>query len=606
MVKTFEEIFLSAGKALREQGYIPPKNHKFSRAGYEIRITDDGHLIGITEPEKGSESFLMKVTPESMARTSGIKPHPFEEQLGYLSSKSDIAKYDAYITQIREWAQSAYAHPYVDAVLKYLSQDSLAEDLVQETEKLLIDEEKQLVRFVVVMSDGEVHKTWESSEFAQAWNEYYDHVLCADKPAGLCYISGEVRPLASAWEKDLIKGVSNGKLISSADKVNYTYRGNMFLTTDDAFQAGDEEAGLMQAAIRYLFKVSPYAMYLGSANANADQMVMFNAASPADPVPFGEYSKPEGEEAENEDQRQTLRNAFLSNRTIADPNGQIVYAIIGSLSSAHGRISVKDYNVLSASEYASNITNWNDALSWERGYGDKHRIVPATINQLVSFSFGVVSNTGIKIPDRLRTKWTGRLIQLKIKGAKLPKEIIDGLMVKRKNIQLYDDNRYTIEWLTCAALHKYYKDWYGEEYHMCVEDRPTDRSYQYGRALAVFNRIENNILDRDKMRATNAVRMTALMAERPRETLAALQAKCYSVFFPKYARKGWFSSMSYYEELLNEIVLNIRACEQADPDAGLQPLDNTWIFGYHAQDRAITEHIKNLAEAKNDREKKGE
>lgn len=50
---------------------------------------------------------------------------------------------------------------------------------------------------------------------------------------------------------------------------------------------------------------------------------------------------------------------------------------------------------------------------------------------------------------------------------------------------------------------------------MALEKDKKDRSYQFGRLLAVMEKVERDTYDRDEKREPNAIRMQSVFCERP-------------------------------------------------------------------------------------------
>ncbi len=587
MILSFEEAILRAAYRLNDQGKLPPRAHKRLRAGYEVTIDKDGEFIAAVALTDDDEPYcLCQVTPESLARSGrAFRPHGLAEQAQYLSAKIDAARYTSYMAQIASWDESKYTHPAVSAVRKYLKEDTFFADM--ETRAEITPDAKTIVRWRIKGLREE--NTWLDEDLMRAWIDYYDNVYCADKPKGLCYLTGEMLPIATSTEKDLISGHANAKLISSNDTQGFTYRGNNFTSADDAFLMGDKTSFLFHAAVRYLCKESPNKIVLGKDMSNT--LALFDLDDPSAPLPIIEtddymFSAPkekEGEGEEKEVRARTLKSILMSGKTI-DNTGAIVYAIVGGVNP--GRIAVKNFGVLTRSELYDNVNGFNDDLAWERGFGEKRQFRTVGINRLIRYALGTVTDKGVDISDKLLTPWIRRLLSCKLQGDRIPKELINGLMRKYMRLYAYKGNAvFDIPWITYAALHKYYKDWYGENYKMELEKRVNDRSYQYGRLLAMYDKIERDYLDEDRKRPTQASRLTSTFVDRPLTVSAELQKKCQTVWFRKLARRGWYGTITYYEKALAEIYDAINRIEAGDPAMERKRLEDSWVFGYYGQNK---------------------
>jgi CRISPR-associated protein Csd1 len=137
-------------------------------------------------------------------------------------------------------------------------------------------------------------------------------------------------------------------------------------------------------------------------------------------------------------------------------------------------------------------------------------------------------------------------------------------------------------YVTCSVLRKYYKDHRKEEYDMSLEKDKKDRSYQYGRLLAVYEKMEWDTYNEDdkKKRMTNALRIQSTFSKRP----------CYaSAIIREQLQKGYIQKLSvgtrtYYDKLIGEIMEKISGF----PDAELnKPLEGSYLIGYYMQRNAL-------------------
>ena len=117
---------------------------------------------------------------------------------------------------------------------------------------------------------------------------------------------------------------------------------------------------------------------------------------------------------------------------------------------------------------------------------------------------------------------------------------------------------------------------------MFLETNKKDRSYQYGRLLAVLEKIEWDTYDNHEKerRETNAVRMQSVFVKRP-----AYAAK----IILEQLKNGYYSKLSvggrvYYEKLIGDIYSVISDF----PDSELnKPLSETYILGYYLQKNSL-------------------
>ncbi len=102
-----------------------------------------------------------------------------------------------------------------------------------------------------------------------------------------------------------------------------------------------------------------------------------------------------------------------------------------------------------------------------------------------------------------------------------------------------------------------------------------DRSYLYGRLLAVCEKVERITYDRGESRETNAIRLQSAFVNRPMQTWKILEG-LLNPYFQKL-RPG---SREYYRELISSIVASFR---DEDDMALNQELKETYLLGYYLQ-----------------------
>ena len=115
---------------------------------------------------------------------------------------------------------------------------------------------------------------------------------------------------------------------------------------------------------------------------------------------------------------------------------------------------------------------------------------------------------------------------------------------------------------------------------MALEDQKQDISYQYGRLLAVYEKLEQDTYDGNDQRETNAIRMQPVFAKRPRYA---------SRIIWEQLKKGYYSKLNpsariYYDRLIGQIIGQISECPQAEREEALK---DTYLFGYYLQRNAL-------------------
>ena len=114
---------------------------------------------------------------------------------------------------------------------------------------------------------------------------------------------------------------------------------------------------------------------------------------------------------------------------------------------------------------------------------------------------------------------------------------------------------------------------------MALEPERKDRSYQYGRLLAVMEKVERDTYGSGESREPNAIRLQSVFCQRPMQTAANLEKQLERAYFPRL-RPG---TRAWYKNQLSQIMEMISRF----PGELDKPLDGTYLLGYYLQRAAL-------------------
>ena len=125
---------------------------------------------------------------------------------------------------------------------------------------------------------------------------------------------------------------------------------------------------------------------------------------------------------------------------------------------------------------------------------------------------------------------------------------------------------------------------------MALDESVSDRSYLYGRLLAILEKIEKDTYKDGEARETNAIRTQAFYVQRPFTAFSQIMTSLKTGYYPRLSE----GSKIYYEKLIGQIMEKIsNSVEELD-----KPLSETYLMGYYLQ--------KNVLYAKRETEKEEE
>ena len=127
-----------------------------------------------------------------------------------------------------------------------------------------------------------------------------------------------------------------------------------------------------------------------------------------------------------------------------------------------------------------------------------------------------------------------------------------------------------------------------EAFTVALDKNYTDRSYLYGRMLAVADRIERSTFKKINERSTNAFKYMNIFAERPFKTWQNIQMKLIP-----YEQKNPYSWE--YVKLLEEIASKF-SVDDLD-----KPLDGKFLLGFYCQSYDIEKTIQERAKLKQEK-----
>ena len=114
---------------------------------------------------------------------------------------------------------------------------------------------------------------------------------------------------------------------------------------------------------------------------------------------------------------------------------------------------------------------------------------------------------------------------------------------------------------------------------MALEPERKDRSYQFGRLLAVMEKVERDTYGSGESREPNAIRLQSVFCQRPMDAAANLEKQLERAYFPRL-KPG---SRIWYKNLMGQIMEIISNF----PGEENKPLDHTYLLGYYLQRSAL-------------------
>ncbi len=579
--------------------------HMTANAQLEVIVSPEGDFLGASELKKENGKTIIPVTEASASRSSGDAPHALCDTLSYIAgdfgdyladkklAEKSHRKFEKYINALRGWAESPYVHSKVQAIYAYLSKKQLTQDLIASGIIETIDDklsdkkvagavcEKALVRFRV--SDNQPEATWQDKTLFDSYTRYYAASQGGKKD--ICYLTGAESTLSTNHPKGIVAANYGAKLISANDSANFTYRGR-FTTAEQASAVGYEATQKAHSALIWL--AARQGVVAGTQdkrtyicwNPNGKRVVDLD-----DFLGLEEDGEPQAYTEEGYKKR--LIRALNGFRDQLDNNDDIV--VMGLDAATTGRLSIIYYNELKGSDFYDRLTDWAMTCCWyftrftpeKKPYIDE--LTPLT-KQVVRCAFGVERGAFLEIDDRVMKEQYQRILYCMLDKKSLPRDIMHAAVLRASTPLAYSfGNRERILSTACALIAKYHHDRSeGVSINMALDYENSDRSYLFGRLLAVLEKAERATFTSGETREPNAIRLQNAYVNHPMSTWVILEDKLNPYF--QRMPPGW---RNYYKGIVSEIVTKLGT--HFKPEELNRPLEELYLIGYYLQRAALNQ-----------------
>ncbi len=586
-VETYDAHAHLAGVVSADRQPLAPVSHTITSAAVEITLDETGQLLNMCAVGKDEPKIIIPVTEGSAGRSIKPCPHPLCEQIGYLSGE-DETKFQLYTEQLARWEASARSHPMLAPILRYVRSQTILHDL--ETYKIKKDN-KALVRWRVIgLDESQSSACWTNRALFDAFTAWYAEEI-SSRGQALCMISGKWATPAIQHPKGIIPIKGNAKLISANDTHGFTYRGRF---TDDTQAVTVSYTASQKAhnALRWLV---------------ADQGVRTELGGGPRPQQFGTRAvfggrtflcwNPQGKRiphcasplipatapiTQPTDYQRALQRTLYGYRTELPVNSSGV--VIAAFDAATtGRLALTYYNELRSSDFLDRLYDWDlNCCWWDWNYGERCYTVQApTLWRIMNCAFGTLRSGRLETDERLIPQQMQRLLSCRVDRAMMPLDIKRSLVNRATNSLGYPvEVRRNILFTACAVIKKYDHDHHREEWKMALEKEKMDRSYQFGRLLAVLEKIERDTYDKEETREPNAIRLMAHYRRFPDHTAALITEKIRLAYLPRLSP----ATRVFYLNLMDQIRYILDQCPPVTPNT---PLDDSYLMGYHLQRREL-------------------
>lgn len=387
----------------------------------------------------------------------------------------------------------------------------------------------------------------------KSWIDFY---ATEKTESDLCYVSGEKTFITSKHPSKIRYSGDKAKIISSNDKMNFTYRGR-FKNDKEALVVSYDVSQKAHNTLKWLIKKQGFKM---------DSAVLVSWESSLQSMPkiiddtfslFDSVSEPQAQT--QKEFADKLIKTILGYKNKLDVTSKMLILILDA--ATPGRLSVKVFRSLDTSVFLNNIEKRHQTSCWyQTVYKDKEKNVyvsAPSLKNIAKYIYGAEQNGFIKVDSNIEKKLIERLIPCVIDGKQIPNDIVKTAIIKASNPVAYSRyNWQKILEISSAIIKKSKndfinrnnKDKYKEVWAMALNESSKNRSYLYGRLLAVADRVEYLTYSSEENRQTNARRYMSAFSQKPYKTWQIIY-KNLDPYFNKLSK----GSKIFYQNLLQDI-----------------------------------------------------
>lgn len=603
---------------LGQQTVLLPVYHSSKKSAgtndmVEVTLSEDGKFVKAEWMPK-DQIAIFPVTENSIIRSGTTQaPHPLCDELSYLSKELDPEKNKKYESIRQEWAsyvEEEQPNRLLTILNNYLCQGTILMDCisslfsgldyeigkdyeisVNENEKIKkVPLKKTFITFTVEM-DESMEENLSVSKDRELHQNYIDYVRknMGILPKEKCDVSGEMTYCVSRHRGLL----GTAKLVSISNH-NETYYGR-FNSGEEIIHIGYETSQKIHLMLKYLLENNQNKRILGKdcylVNwfsddiGNKEGINLIDSISPDEDQEEDEYDSPR---SFGGNLSVTVNEYITGKRSEIDSDGKFYIMILDKIS--NGRISIKYFRELPKSELFERVENWYNTTSWpfyNHASGNLFQGTPSLFRYADAI-FGLENNKGYLEcrNSKLRTKTVERLLACILEKRKFPRDLKNRMLNNLCNRSSYDKTWNYALTVGCSVFKKNQIDNQNKkEVSEMLDETKQERSYLYGRLLAIYEKIELDVQntrdsDNKSRRATNAERLWSAFTKMPDRTLKILEGKVRP--YKEILTKINYNSVKFYEGIIAEIMIQIRDAKDYEQNKN-RALNEDFVFGYYAQ-----------------------
>lgn len=586
---------------------LAPVYHLTQNAHLTVVIDGNGDFLR-AEKTGNDVCTVVPVTRASVARTSNNDPRALCDYLWYVAGdymqyadNKSHSLFVNYVKQLEQWAESEHSHPKVKAILTYVKKESMVRDILscdvlalKKDGKLAQSSAKSMVRFRVEDGSSEPD-CWKDRSLQEVWIAYR---RSKSSNMILSAVTGRMQEEAKIHQTQIRFGADMTKVFTSTEE-------------DTMVQIGEEDSFIFCNTLRWLCQKNR--VVIGKMT-----FLMWSCAGGQYPD-FSQSSAwvTQGKEIQNDPSAREVFNSCMRNKQQEfDGQDSILFIAMESAMDNKGGLVFTRTGKWAMSEYLHGIWTWYERCGWLHPYYNKEEKragyyygVPG-IRQMARILYGTPKGTYFELDngDYNYVALTKALTPCIMEGKPVPQHIIKTAVRRVTNMSCLRKPflfRQSLA-VACSLIKQGMICRKGKEYNMELDIGNQDRSYLFGRLLAVADMAEKSTFDPvdDRFRETNALKSMHAYISRPAAEWQKLRVRLepYLRKIPRLIFSGKkIRRREYYENMIGLIMNQFSAGDFNDV-----PLEPVFLIGYDAQKRAMAYRKEKDKKTKNEEENKNE
>ena len=566
-----------------------------------VKLDQDGSFYK-AEVMADNQTIVFPVTANSVARSgSNPAPHPLVDKFSYYVSEANQTQYDDFHKQLANWidyCDEGEVKGFLTKIQRFILQTDFLSSILQslygdyyqreglkitysdsDGKNKTVDLSAYFLEFSIVQFHG--FKDESVTSYKELHQSYISFVRANQDNLGTCNISGRTEQITNK-HRGLM---GNAKIISVSNK-GEAYKGR-FKEREDVFSVGYETSEKIHLMIKYLLENKNSSTWLES----SQYLINWFSDDLANESQL-DIVKPEFNELfeDSEDERDSLvfikpnkenkkiGSSFIKGQKLFSNDAMYNISILNKTS--NGRIALKYFRQVQVSQLLKNLETWQENYSWEaKTKSGNYKLRTPTFNEIINAAYGIDRERYLELDnDSFKSDQYQQLVTALIDGRLIPNTIVKKLEDNIKQRQKYSKHWYQVQQVSLAVLQKQY----GREFTPMLDHQETDRSYLFGRLLAIYELFETQgyALDGSSQeRITNAERYWNAYTGQPAKMMNHLENKIkpYEEVL-KLNRPGIWHKLERERKEIIQLLTPLYAKKEFT-----QPLDYKFIFGYYAE-----------------------